>query len=169
MKKLILSATVAALIGVASMSAMAANSGLVGVVNVQKIFMASPKVAAQKKTLMAKFATKKDQMQTAQAKLKTMLAKYKRNRTVMSKTQQQQAQTQLAGQQTKIMQMGQLFQQEAAQAQAKAMGGFIKQLQTAAASVAKKDHLSMIIPAHAVIYSSKTMDVTSDVAKAFNG
>jgi len=170
MKKLIMTTVAAALVAVVSTNAMAAaDAGKFGVIDVQKIFASSPKVTAQKKSLMSEFTSKRDKLQASQKSLQAMMTKYKRNATVMSQSQKQALQTQIAAAQTKLMQMGHGYQQQAEQAQAQAMQKFVGQLKTAAATVAKKDNLAMILPTNAVIYAGDSMDVTKQVASAFNG
>lgn len=167
MKKLTIATLSALSLALATGSAVAASMQ-VGVVNVKQIFNSSPRVASQKQKLTSEFRGKQQQLKKSQQDLQKMIAKYKRNASVMNAAQKQQMQTQIAAQQAKVVQMSRQFQMQAMQAQEHAMKGFATKLQGAVSTVAKKHDLQLVLPKNAVIYSAGTLDITKQVEIAFN-
>jgi outer membrane protein len=166
MKKTMLAMCVAG--GLMLSSVSLAAGAKIGVVNIQKIFVSSPKVAATKKKLMGEFNTKKSALQAKQKSIQAKVDDYKKNSSVMSKAQKQKAQTQLAALQNSLMQMEQGYEQQMDLAQQKAMQKFVVDLKGVVATVAKSDKLDLVVPSNAAIYSSPSMDITAKVAKQFN-
>lgn len=135
----------------------------VGIVDVQKIFSQSPEVQATKAKLHKEFLAKRAQAQTAVKSLDAMMADYKKNSEVMDAGKRSEMEKTIAAKQSSIMQMESSFQEQAQAAEKKSMDEFVGQVQKAAAVVAKRDHLSLVIPNHAVIYSADSLDITPEV------
>ncbi len=148
--------------------AYAATQSSIGVVDVKAVFANAKSVLADKTKLRAEFKSKHEKLVADKKSLDNLMAKYKRNQSVMNKSDKQKMQTQIVAQQTKIFHLSQLYAQQADQAQAKAMQTFVGELEVAAKKVAKAKHLTLVLPNTSVIYSSSTNDVTSAVEKAIN-
>jgi len=165
MRKLLL----AVVLGVSSASVLAATSmPSVGVVDVQKVFADSSMVKTQKNQLEASVKQKQAALKSDQARLGKLVDQYKRNQTVMSKSEKQKLQTQVTALQSQIYQKSQLYSQQLQNAQAVAMKSFLGKLESATQQVAEQKHLTLVLPKTGVIYASSGYDVTNAVESALN-
>lgn len=149
----------------ASAACFADSATAIGVVNVQQIFSHSAKMNQSKKHLQAVFNKKQATLKTEEKKLQQMMDNYKKNSSVMSKSQLESLKTKIAKQQGKLYQLQQTYAKQADMAQNKVMHSFIQSLQSAAAKVAKEKHLTAILPSSSVIYSDPSLDETSAIQK----
>jgi outer membrane protein len=152
--------------GLVAGSVLASTS--VGVVNVEKVLDGSKSVQATKKKLQAEFKTKHEHLQVEQQSLETLMNNYKRNESVMSKTELKKMQKKIGAQQERLFKLGQLYAGQAEKAQAKVMKSFMTSFKSAAAAVAKQDKLSLVIPSATVIYSADSMNITKAVITQIN-
>ena len=165
MKKVIL---VSALAATFMMGSVYASGNNIGVVNVQRVFAHSPSVIKQKAQLKKHFSAKKAELQAAAKSLSAMMHNYKKNASVMQASAKKKLQATIMAKQSAIMSMSNRFRQGMAKAEQKAMAGFVKKTQAAAAVVAKKRHLDLIVSQSSVLYVSPSADVTKDVEAAFD-
>ena len=147
-------------------SVLAAGQGSIGVVNVKSLFESSASVKAEKTKLQNEFKGKRDSLAAEQKSVQAMMAKYKKNESVMNADQKKKMQTEIIARQTKIGHQGELYAQQADAAQGKAMQSFLGKLKAAAAKVAAEKHLSLVLANADVIYSAKDVDITTDVASS---
>jgi len=159
MKKALLAAG-AAIIAVASMNTYAYK---VGVVDMQKVFSSPHGVQQIQSQLEKKFSKQRAAMMKEMKSFQDASKKLDKNKSVMNKKDLADAQMKLKQQQQKLQVEQAKYQQAIMTAQAKAMKGFVAQIKTAAAGVAKKDGLDAVFVNNSLLYAKDSKDVTSDI------
>ncbi len=161
MKKLIVGA--AACVAMFSMTAFA---GTVGVVDMKQIFTTSAKVKEIKAQLTKQFSPEKATLDKSAAALQADIQKYQKNKTVMSKTDLDNLQTQISNEEMQFRQDQAKFQQDVYTAQNQQLQQFMAMVKTAVQTVATKDKLDLVLPDNDVLYSNNSLDITKQVLDA---
>jgi outer membrane protein len=162
MKKITIS-LMAAFVAFCSISAMAAD---VGVVNMQKIFTTSSEVKEINANLKSQFSARKTSIVEMAQKLQAEVKKYEKNQSVMNKKSLAKVQKDISQKSLQLRQAQSKFQQDFMAAQNKKMSRLIAKVKSATKKVAAKKGLELVIPSNVVLYSRNTLDITSNVLSA---
>jgi outer membrane protein len=167
MKKLSVLMMVSLGLAAVSTSALADNLRI-ATVNVAQILQNSPQVAADKKQLESRFNPRLTKIQAAQKNLDGLVTKLKKEGVTMQAQDRESLQNSIEQGQQNLFAMQQSFQQDVTVARQKEMESLLGQLQSVIQKVAKKDGYTIVIPQAAIAYADSSLDVTDEVAKAFD-
>lgn len=145
-------------------TAYAASSDI-GVVDMNTIFKNSPQVQKKSKQLQTQFAKQRKSIMQMDQDLQKTLAALQKNSATMSKKQLATKRAAAMKQEEAFRLAQQKFQSDVMTAQNSAMASFMVKVRAAAADLAKKDHLQIVLPKNAVLYSSSAADLTSALSK----
>jgi outer membrane protein len=159
MKKLLIAAAVAG--SMLSASVFAANE--IGTVNMQTVMTTAPQIKACQASLKKKFTPMQTKLQAQAKTLQADMKNYQKNAATMSKADLAKLQKKVQTEQAALQQGQAMLQQQAMGAQQACIKTFANTLKTAAAKVAGKKGLTVVLPSNAVIYSAANLDVTTDV------
>lgn len=137
-----------------------------GVVDIQKIMRASPKIQATGNRLKTKFASQQGKIVVKQQQIKKLLTKLNRDASVMSASAKQKLQKQIIAARKAYAAMLQNYEQKVMAAQQQEMQKIAENIQSIAAKIAKKYNLGIIVVKQAVIYAGNAKDITDQVIKA---
>jgi len=141
----------------------ASADGGVGVVDMKTLFTTSSKVKAIKANLMKQFDPQKEKLQKMGESLQADIAKYQKNKAVMSQDDLKKAQDNITKEEADMRQAQTKFQQDVFAAQNTSLESFMKDVKAAAKIVAEKQKLDLIIPDNDVLYSKDDKNVTKEV------
>ena len=158
MKKLVV--VMATLATACSVNAMASG---VGVVDMKKIFSASPEVKTIKAQLTKQFDPEKTKLEAMGKDLQSDIAKYQKNKDVMNKKDLNTLESTITNQEDKFRDAQGKFQQDVYQAQNERLTQFMTTVKAAVAKVAAKNKLDLVLPDNDVLYQSSNMDITQQV------
>ncbi len=149
------------------LAATAFASVKVGIIDLPQILQNSPQVKAINTKLKNEFKPQQEKIASAQANIRSEAEKLAPNKAESLKPEQKKAiQDKIMAKQKELQQMVVSFQQKVGDAQENAMKSFMKKIDDAVESVAKKDDLDLVLLKPAVVYASNTVDVTQAVMKA---
>lgn len=140
----------------------------VAVVNVQQIFQQSPKIADLNKQLQSHFKPRQDKLIAAQKSLQDELDKFKKDSPTMTQKARNTLQNKIVDDQTSLQKDAAAFQKDLSAEQNKIMKGVLAQLNDVISTLAKKNNYTMVLDSQAVIFADQGIDITKDVASAFD-
>ena len=159
MKKLLIAAIVAGSLLTAGL--VAAPS--IGVVNIQTLMTSAPQVQACQASLKKKFTPMQAKLEAKAATLQADIKNFQKNGPTLSKSDLATLQNKIQSEQGAFEQGQSELQQQATDAQQACMASFASVLKTAAAQVADKNDMTIVLPSNAVIYYAPNMDITNSV------
>jgi len=162
MKKL--SLLLISLISLAFLPNVYAANAKIGVIDFQKI-SASPKVISAQKSLQKKFAPKWATLNEKQKELNDMVAKLKRDETIMRDSDKKALQNKIQKAQQELASLSEDFKKKFAQSQQVLGQNFMDDLKKAVADVAIKNQLDFVIPKDLILYAKNQVDITGQVEK----
>lgn len=137
-----------------------------GVVDIQKVMQASPKIKAAGDRLKAQFAAQQKKIAAKQEELKNLLTKLNRDASVMSDSAKQKLQNKITAARKEYGAMLQNYEQKVMSAQQQEMQKLANNIQDIAAKIAKQNNLGMVVIKQAVIYAGNAKDITDQIIKA---
>ena len=140
----------------------------IGVVDMQKIVKQSPEAKSLNASIEKQFSGQHQQLLKQQADYQKQVAAFQKNQSIEKPAQLKTTQQTLEKQAQKLQSDQSSFQQAVMAAQNKAMTDFLAKVQKAAASVAAKQGLSLVLPKKMVLYIGSDADVTDAVIKQMN-
>lgn len=140
----------------------------IGVVDMQKVVKQSPEAKSLNVSIEKQFSGKHQQLLKQQADYQKKVAAFQKNQSIEKPAKLKTEQQQLEKQAQKLQSDQSSFQQAVMAAQNKAMASFLAKVQKAAASVASKQGLSLVLPKKMVLYIGSDADVTDAVIKQMN-
>ena len=152
------------LLTVGTMSAYASNH--IAVVDMKKVFNTSPKVQKIKSSLTTEFSGQKKKLEKLQNTLQSDMQSYQKNKTVMSKKDLATLQTKIASEGANFRQEQAKFQQALYAAQTQALEGFMDNVKSVVANIAKKKDVDIVLPKNSVLYNKSDLDLTKTVLAA---
>ena len=151
---------VAAFCAVWSMGVLADG---VGVVDMKTVFTTSPKVKEIKTQLTKQFDPEKAKIEKMGDALQANIAKYQKNKAVMSQADLKTLQDNITKQESDFRDAQTKFQQDVFNAQNKSLDDFMNSVKAAVKVVAIKDKLDLVVPNNDVLYSKDNKDITKEV------
>tara|TARA_Y100000588_G_C14022626_1_gene824976 strand:- start:376 stop:876 length:501 start_codon:yes stop_codon:yes gene_type:complete len=145
-----------------------ADTSKMGVVDLQKIMQTSTEMKTIQSKLEKEFKPRRDVLVEMEASLKKDMEKFKRDSTVMSKSERQKLEKKIVESQQKFERQGQEYQQELSKAHNEAMEAFYSKVRSAIAKVAEKDKYELVLQKDAAPFSAPKLDVTDKVLKQIN-
>ncbi|OGT51840.1 MAG: hypothetical protein A3E84_05600 [Gammaproteobacteria bacterium RIFCSPHIGHO2_12_FULL_42_13] len=150
---------------VASAWIMTAAAGGVAVVDMKEVFTSSPKVKQLKDNLTKQFNTKHEKLEKVRAELQADIAKFQKNKEVMSKDDVTKTEADLAKRENAFQMEQSKFQQELMAAQNKSLESFMNDVKNSVQKVAEKQDLDLVVPDNEVLYTKGNKNITKDVLK----
>ncbi|OGT63543.1 MAG: hypothetical protein A3J38_01110 [Gammaproteobacteria bacterium RIFCSPHIGHO2_12_FULL_45_9] len=150
-------------LGLALASIAMADDMQFGVVDMHKVFDAAPEVKQINSRLTDEFSGRRDKVVKLGQALQSDVKKLQKDQAVMSSKDATVLKNQIMKEQGEFRAAQTQFQQDLYAAQNKAMAKFMEKLQVAVKKVAEKQHLSLVLPQNAVLYSASNLDLTSAV------
>lgn len=141
-------------------SVFAANYG---VIDMQQVVTKSSKADDLKKQLETQFSSQKKEIDDMTASLQADLAKYQKDKAVMSKKDSEAMQKKISTAESTLQQKQATLQQQVQEEQTKKMNEFMASVQDASKAVAKDKKLDLVLPKNAVVYFDNGSDVTDAV------
>ena len=157
---------VTGVVAVCFMGAAVANG--VGVVDMEKVVKDSPMATSIKSDLEKQFAEPKKKVTAMTNKLQADMAKYQKNKAVMSKDDLAALEKSIGSEQSDLQKLQIQLQSDVQAAQEKKMKEFMSSVKSSAKKIADKKGLDLVLPANAVIYSPSKMDITKDVISSMS-
>lgn len=145
------------------------NQANIAVVNVQQVFQQSPKIADLNKKLQNDFKARQEKLVAAQKSLQDQLDKFKKESPTMSQKDKDALQKKIVDNQNNLSKDAAAFQQDLSKEQGKIMKDVLGQLNDIISSIAKKNNYTLVLDSQAVIYANDSTNITSQVAKEFDG
>ncbi|MDP1574905.1 MAG: OmpH family outer membrane protein [Coxiellaceae bacterium] len=140
-----------------------ASADGIGVVDMKMIFTTSPKVKAIKANLTKQFDPEKAKLEKMGNTLQADIAKYQKNKAVMSKDDMKKAQDSITAEESAFRDAQTKFQQDVFNAQNKSLETFMGDVKAAVKVVADKQKLDLVIPNNDVLFSKGDKDITKEV------
>jgi outer membrane protein len=159
MKKLLMAATIAT--SMLTVSVMA--SPTIGTINMQVLMTSAPQVQDCQTSLKKKFTPMQAKLQADASTLQADMKSLQKNGPTLSNADLTALQNKVQNEQAAFQQGQADLQQQATDAQQTCMLTFATVLKTAAAQVADKNDMTLVLPSNAVIYSAANMDITDAV------
>jgi outer membrane protein len=145
--------------------AFAADNLKIGVVDVQEMMQKIPQVTAMQKELQSKFDPQTKKIRSMQQQLQADLAKFNKNSSVMKNADKKKMQKKIVDEQNKLRAVQIDFQQQAMDAQKKAMQSILSDVEVAVKKVAKDQNLNLVLTKASIAYNDDDMDITDKVIK----
>lgn len=140
-----------------------ASADGIGVVDMKTVFTTSPKVKSIKANLTKQFDPEKAKIEKMGNALQADIAKYQKNKAVMSQADMKKAQDSITAEESNFRDAQTKFQQDVFNAQNKSLETFMTDVKAAVKVVADKQKLDLVIPNNDVLYSKGDKDITKDV------
>jgi outer membrane protein len=137
----------------------------IGVINVNKIFLESPQVAAAKADFKKKFEGREKEITNAQKDFQKTIEAFSKNSPTMKADVQKVEQQKIMDQQKKLQEMQMKFQNDANNAQEDALKDFSKKMETVVSKVAKEKGLDLVVAKASLAYNKDELEITNDVLK----
>lgn len=137
----------------------------IGVINVNKVFLESPQVAAAKASFKKKFEGREKELNNAQKDFQKAIETFSKNSPTMKADVQKTEQQKIIDQQKKLQEMQMKFQNDANAAQEEALKDFSKKMESAVATVAKNKGLDLVVAKASLAYNKEELEITNDVLK----
>ncbi len=158
------------LVGTALFAAQPAanNAGNIniGVVDLSQVLKNSPQMKSAAEKLKKEFKPRQEKILSAQKTFQADQAKLKRNGSVMSESELEDAKNKLSDEGRDLQRMQEDYQQDIQTAQQQAMQGVLAQIDKIVQNIASKDHYDVIFQRNGVAYASSRVDITAEVIKA---
>ena len=135
----------------------------VAVVDMKTIFTTSSKVKAIKAGLAKQFDGQKAGIEKMGNALQADVAKYQKNKDVMSKDDLAKAEANLTSEENAFRAAQTKFQQDVYNAQNKSLESFMDEVKAAVKTVATKQNLDLVVPNNDVLYNKGDKDITKQV------
>lgn len=137
----------------------------IGVINVNKVFLESPQVAAAKADFKKKFEGREKELNDAQKDFQKSIEAFSKNSPTMKDDARKAEQQKIIDKQKKLQDMQMKFQSDANSAQEEALKDFSKKMETAVTKVAKEKGLDLVVAKASLAYSKDELEITPDVLK----
>lgn len=137
----------------------------VGIVDMRQILQSSTQIKSINKDLNKQFASRKESILKMGRDLQKEIKQYRKNKSILSKKKLTALQHKIGKQESELRAAQLKFQQDLFVAQNKQMKSFMKKLHRVARDVAKDKKLDLVLTKNTVLYSSSSVDITSDVLK----
>lgn len=137
-----------------------------GTVDAQELFNTAPQAVAAKKRINDKLQTKKDSIEKKQLEFKQKNERYGRDKDVFSNQEKKQQEKQLQELRNDLDTAVQNFEMDSAEIQSQEMENLMKTFKEVVATIAKKEELDFVLPAHLPIYVKEGHDITDKTLKA---
>ncbi|GJM07588.1 MAG: membrane protein [marine bacterium B5-7] len=148
-------------------TAFAADHAMkIGVLDVNQLLRQSPQVQVITQKLKSQFKSRQDSFKHAGDKLQSEMKSFQKNSAVMSASQREKAQEQIAKDRRDIARMQQDLRDDMSLAQNQAMQTFLAKVNKAVTAFANKGHYDLILQREGVPFVSKEADVTAAVSEA---
>ena len=158
MKRILLASAV-----VVGMTLSAVSFATIGTVDMAKVFSNSGKAQAIRSQLESRFSAKRDALQSDARKVQAEAMKYEKNKSIMKKSERASIEKKLAKKENQLRQERMKMQQEMFAAQGEMTKKMFADVKTVIASIAKKKHLTMVMPNNTILFSSDESDITNAV------
>ncbi len=156
-------------IAVASAWMMSSSALTVGTVDLEAVFQNSAQIKQINANLEQKFKDRQQGLISQGQSLQANMAKYNKNKAVMSKKDLTTLQNTISAQEMQLRNAQNAFQRDVYTARNKVMAGFLARLKSNIAVIAKQKKIDLVIPKNAVFYSNDSVtDVTNQVEGSFN-
>lgn len=165
MKKLVISIVSVAVFAVGAISAQAAGTDKIAVVDFQTILEKAPQVNKIRDELKNEFSKQEQNLVNAQKELQANADKLQKNNAVMSQKDKKALEDKVTKEQQELQQNQMAFQQAFMKAQNDKLKNFIDMVKGKVGDVAKKDGYTIVLTNASVVYSGSENDITNDVLK----
>ncbi len=145
-----------------------ATQPVIAVVNVQQIFLQSPKIASLNKKLQTDFKGRQEKLVAAQKSWQGEVDKFEKESPTMNQKEKDAAQKKIADDKASLTKDATDFQQDLSKEQNRIMKDVLAQLNNVISGIAKKNSYSLVLDAQAVVYASDSADITKQVASEFD-
>ncbi len=135
----------------------------IAVVDLQKIMQTSTQMKSIQKKLEQQFKPRRDQLVALEGGLKKDMEKFKRDSSIFSQSQKKDLEKKIVATQQKFEHEGQQYQQELSTAHNEAMEALYAKIRQKIATIAEKDHYSLVLQKDAAPFSAASLDITSSV------
>ncbi|MCX7122189.1 MAG: OmpH family outer membrane protein [Gammaproteobacteria bacterium] len=137
----------------------------VGIVNLTTVFQNVPQGSAALASLKEELSPQVQALQTKQQSLQQQISAFNGN-TKLSKKEAATQKAALLQQQTALQKTVQTFQQTATAQEQTLLATFNTNLKAASTSVAKADHVDLVLSNQTTLYSADSVDLTKQVVAA---
>ena len=166
MKKLFVTIIAGAVFAIVAVSAQAASTQKIAVVDFQQILQKAPQVEKIRDALKKEFSKQEDSLVAAQKTLQANADKLHKDSSVMSATDKKALEDKIVKEQQELQKNQIAFQQAFMKAQNDKLSAFIDQVKDKVGEVAEKDGFNLVLTKASVIYSGNgENDLTDAVLK----
>jgi outer membrane protein len=137
----------------------------IGVVNLQKVMLESPQMAAAKDKLKSKFDSREKEVIAAQKAFQSDVDAFNKNSPTMKDNDKKAAQQKLVDQSKKLQDLQNKFQNDLNAAQTEAMQVIVKKIESVVNKIAMEKNIGLMVALAATAYHKPELDVTDDVIK----
>lgn len=140
-----------------------------GVVDMQKVFANAPQVQKIKSDLQAKFTSRKAALQQQGKTLQADIMTFEKNKAVMSASNVTKTKNKITTEGAAFHQAQLKYQGDLMSMQAKQTKQLLAKIKAVIGSEAKKQHVEVVFPKQAVLYSDGMKDLTAAVIANLKG
>ena len=151
-----------------SVTSLLADPVKIGVVDLQKVIQTSNQMKVIQQKLEKEFKPRRDKLMEVETSLKEDMAKFERDRTVMSSTQKKDLEKKIVATQQQFERDGHQYQQELSTAHNEAMESLYSKVRSTISKIAQEEKYDLIIQKDAAPYSAEILDITQKVVKTVN-
>jgi outer membrane protein len=162
MKKLLI--TVAAMLSLGLASSAFADMKI-GVLDINKVLLASPQVAAAKEKLKKQFGPREQEIVDARKKLQSDIEDYNKNGSTMKADVQKDTQSKIMDEQKKLQEMEGKFQTDVNSAQTTEMQSVLKKVESIVNRIAADKKFDLILTKVSTAFNKPEFEVTDAVIK----
>jgi outer membrane protein len=162
MKKMLVKSSVLACL---LLSSFAFAELKIGVINVNKIFLESPQIAAADKDFKKKFDGRSKEITDLQKDFQKSVEAFNKNSTTMKDDVRKAEQQKIIDQQKKLQEMQTKFQNDTNSTREDTLKGFQKTLESAVSKVAKDKGFDLVVFKASLAYNKDNLEITDDVLK----
>jgi outer membrane protein len=137
----------------------------VGVLDMNKVLLASPQVVAAKEQLKKQFSPREQEILDARKKLQADIEDYNKNSSTMKADQQKDTQNKIMDAQKKLQETEGKFQNDVSAAQNSAMQTVMKKFEGIVNRIAANKKLDLVLFKAGVAFSKPEFDITDDMIK----
>jgi outer membrane protein len=141
----------------------------IGVINLEKILIDSPQLAAAKSDLKKKFGPREKALVEEQEKFKKAIEKFSKDSPTMKADAQKVEQQKIIDQQKKIQEMQGKFQDDLNKAQNEAMNKILKKIEGFVSNIAINKGFDLVVAKGSVAYNKPELEITDEVTKQMKG
>lgn len=151
------------LISLTTISVVYAADLKVAVVNIQKVFAASPQAKSADRDFKKEFQPREAKIKYAVEDLQQAIKNYQRNSSVMSSKEKAETEQKLTNQRNNIQQQQAQLQQDMQSEQNKLMQNVLAKIKVSIHKVAKQQKYDLVLQSNTVPYYDSAYDITSKV------